>query len=544
MHNKRTARWPSLPALLSTLVLVALLLAACGGTQEPGQPTAPVMGTPGGTETPMDADTPFGTRPPGAFDDIREGVLRVTAFPIAQTDPALISSDAEVLIASQVYDYLVDVDANNEIQPRLATDWTEGEDGLTYTFSLAEGVTFHDGSPFSAEDVVWTFDRLRDPDSGYPTADLYQNIVGVEASGDLEVTFTLSETNPFFLYDLSDNHALIMKVGTEDPIDWNGTGPFVVTVYQPESRIVMQANESYFVEGQPRLEELQILFFNDQSAAADAIRGGQADLIMDLSTPLYESLSAQPELDASDIATNQFAVVRLRTDQPPGDDPRVVQAFKLATDLDAIFQLVQQGYGAVGRNTPIGPVYDEYYTEEVPIPPRDPEAARQLLAEAGYADGLEIDLNLLDTLNFPDLAVVLKEQWAEAGITANVVTLPESVYYGENQWLEVPLGITGWGHRPYPQFYLDVMLTCDAIWNEARFCDPEFDRLVAVAGSSLDEQERVDAYHEIQRILIEEGPIIVPYFFAEYAVIRDGFDGFQLHPFSGRTDLHRVGVAP
>lgn len=544
MYNKRTAPRPSLPALLSMLVLVALLVAACGGTQEPGQPTAPVMGTPGGTETPMDADTPLGTRPPGAFEDIREGVLRVTAFPIAQTDPALISSDAEVLIASQVYDYLVDVDANNEIQPRLATDWTEGEDGLIYTFSLAEGVTFHDGSPFSAEDVVWTFDRLRDPDSGYPTADLYQNIVEVEATGDLEVTFTLSETNPFFLYDLSDNHALIMKAGTEDPTDWNGTGPFVVTVYQPESRIVMQANESYFVEGQPRLEELQILFFSEQSAAADAVRGGQADLTMDLSTPLYESLSAQPELEPSDIATNQFAVVRLRTDQPPGDDPRVVQAFKLATDLDAIFQLVQQGYGAVGRNTPIGPVYEEYYTEDVPIPPRDPEAARELLAEAGYADGLEIDLNLLDTLNFPDLAVVLKEQWAEAGITANVVTLPESVYYGENQWLEVPLGITGWGHRPYPQFYLDVMLTCDAIWNEARFCDPEFDRLVAIAGSSLDEQERVDAYHEIQRILIEDGPIIVPYFFAEYAVIRDGFDGFELHPFSGRTDLRRVGVAP
>jgi len=526
------------------LAIVALLVVACGGTQEPGQPTAPVMGTPGGTETPMDADTPFGTRPPGALDDVREGVLRVTAFPIAQTDPALISSDAEVLIASQVYDYLVDVDANNEIQPRLATEWTESEDGLTYTFSLAEGVTFHDGSPFSAEDVVWTFDRLRDPDSGYPTADLYQNIVDVEATGDLEVTFTLSETNPFFLYDLSDNHALILKAGTEDPTDWNGTGPFVVTAYQPESRVVLQANESYFVEGQPRLEELQVLFFSDQSAAADAVRGGQADLTMDLSTPLYESLSAQPELEAFDIATNQFAVVRLRTDQPPGDDPRVVQAFKLATDLDAIFQLVQQGYGAVGRNTPIGPVYEEYYTEDVPIPPRDPRAARQLLADAGYADGLEIDLNLLDTLNFPDLAVVLKEQWAEAGITANVVTLPESVYYGENQWLEVPLGITGWGHRPYPQFYLDVMLTCDAIWNEARFCDPEFDRLAAIAGSSLDEQERVDAYHEIQRILIEEGPIIVPYFFAEYAVIRDGFDGFELHPFSGRTDLRRVGVAP
>ncbi len=528
MHDKRNL--PLLPAMLLLAALVSLLVAGCGAAEEPGGPT--------------DGDIPLDTREPGTGQDGREGVLRVTAFPIAQTDPALISSDAEVLIANQVYDYLVDVDAGNEIRPRLATDWSQSEDGLAYTFTLAEGVTFHDGSPFTAEDVVWTFDRLRDSASGYPTADLYRNIVDVQATGELEVTFSLSDTNPFFLYDLSDNHALILKAGTEQPGDWNGTGPFVVTDYQPESRIVMQANEEYLFEGQPRLAGLQILFFSDQSAAADAVRGGQADLTMDLSTPQYESLRGQPDLQASDIATNQFAVVRLRTDLPPGDDPRVVQAFKLATDLEAIFQLVQQGYGAAGRNTPIGPVYEEYYTDQVPIPPRDPDAARQLLADAGYPDGLEIDLNLLDTLNFPDLAVVLKEQWAAAGINASVVTLPESVYYGENQWLEVPLGITGWGHRPYPQFYLDVMLTCDAIWNEARFCDPEFDRLAALAGSSLDEQERIDAYHDMQRILIEEGPIIVPYFFAEYGVIRDGFDGFELHPFSGRTDLRLVGVAP
>ena len=92
-----------------------------------------------------------------------QGVLRVTANPIAQTDPAKISSDAEVLIANHVYDYLVDIDPNNEIQPRLATSWTHSSDGLSYTFSLARGVTFHDGSPLTAEDVVWTFNRLRDP---------------------------------------------------------------------------------------------------------------------------------------------------------------------------------------------------------------------------------------------------------------------------------------------------------------------------------------------------------------------------------------------
>jgi peptide/nickel transport system substrate-binding protein len=472
----------------------------------------------------------------------REGTLRVSAFPIAQTDPAQISSDSEVLIANHVYDYLIDVDAENQIQPRLATDWTRSEDGLRYTFTLAEGVTFHDGSSLTAADVVYTFRRLRDTE-GLPTTDLYSNITSMEATGDLEVTFTLSDTNPFLLYDLSDNHALIIKEGTEEATDFNGTGPFRVVDYQPENRIVMEANEDYFIEGQPHLQGLEIIFFNEQSASASALRGGQIDLTMDLSTPLYESLQQESGLITQDIATNQFPSVRLRVDQPPGNDPNVIQALRLATDREEIYQLVQQGYGAVGRDSPIGPLFSEYYTEEIPIPERNPEQARQLLEDAGYPDGLDLQINLLDTLNFPDLATVLKQQWSEAGINVEINTLPESVFYGEGEWLEVTLGIVGWGHRPYPQFYMDVMLKCDAKWNATRMCIEELDQAIETAGSTLDEQERVEAYAEIQRIMIEEGPIIVPYFFAEYGVISDRFEGFQIKAFSGRTDFRTIQLA-
>ena len=514
------------------LLILALILAGCnGGETAPGE-----NGENSENGIPSANQNENGD---GAPEE--ESVLRVAAFAIGQTDPAYISSDSEVLVANHVYDYLVDIDAENEIQPRLAVDWSRSDDNITYTFTLAEGVTFHDGSLLTAEDVVWTFERLRDTE-GLATADLYANITNIEATGELEVTFTLEETNPFFLYDLSDNHALIMKTDTQDPENFNGTGPFMVSNYLPNDRLVMEANPDYFREGRPMLSGLEIIFFEDQSASVDALRGGQIDLTMDLTNSLYESLTEVDGLTATDIATNQFVVVRLRTDIEPGNDPRVVQAFRMATDRNAIFELVQQGNGAVGQDTPIGPLFEDYYTEEFSLPETDPEGARDLLEEAGYPDGIELELNLLNTLNFPDLAVVLKEQWAKAGIDVEVVSLPESVYYGEGRWLEVPLGITGWGHRPYPQFYLDVMLTCGAKWNEARFCNDEFDRLANVAGTSFDEQERIDAYHEIQRILIEEGPIIVPYFFAEFAVIDSQFEGFELKAFSGRTDLSVVSL--
>jgi len=471
---------------------------------------------------------------------LQAGTMRIGLQPIVQTDPALISSDGEVAVANNVYDYLVDVDAASVVRPRLARSWTVSDDGLTYVFKLAKDVTFHDGSPFSAEDVVWTFNRLRDPDLGFPTSSLYENIDSIEATGDLEVTFTLKKPNPFFLYDLSDNHALVLKANTADPTDFNGTGPFMVDQYTPEDRLVLKANPNYFVRSQPRLAELEFVFFNDENAAVEALRSGQIDVAWRMPVALFKTLENEPGINTIVIPTNGFDLVRLRADRAPGNDPRVMQALKLATDRQAIFDAVQLGLGAIGRDSPIGPLYTTYYTEATPLPERNIEKAKQLLADAGYPDGLQLDLHTPDTGGRPDLAVILKEQWADAGVDVNVIVEPESVYYGDNGWLDVDLGITGWGSRPYPQFYLNVMLKSGAKWNEAHFSDPELDQLIETAGSTLDENERIQAYADIQKLLIERGPVLIPYFFPQVAAISDKFDGFELKAFPGRTGFRTV----
>lgn len=520
--------------LMSALGLSAgaAALAACGGSATPAPTAAPPGGAPA-------TAAPTAPAPGGAVATLRVA----TEIPV-QLDPALASSDAEILILHSIYDYLADINARNEIVPRLAREWQVSDDGLTYTLRLVEGATFHDGSPLTAADVAWTFNRLRDPSLQLPTADLYAGVTAVEADGDGTVVFTLSQPNPFFLYDLSDNRALVLKAETTDAAtSFNGTGPFKVAEYRPENRMTLVANENYFVAGKPGVANLELIFFADQAAAVDALRGGQVDIAMRMPTPLFETLRREPGLTAVQVPTNGFDLVRLRSDREPGNKPEVIQALKLATDRQAIFETVTLGLGAVGRDSPIGPLFAAYYSEETPIPPRDPARARDLLAQAGYANGLKLDLHVPDSGDRPDLAVVLKEQWAEAGIDVNVIVEPESVYYGENGWLEVDLGITGWGSRPVPQFYLDVMLVTGAKWNESHFSDAEFDELAARAGSTLDEAERVAAYREIQRILIERGPIIVPYFFAALGAIRNGFEGFELRPFPGRTDLAAIRAA-
>ena len=470
----------------------------------------------------------------------QSGTFRVAMQPPVEDDPALISSDAEIAIANAVYDYLVDVTADNAIELRLAESINVSEDGLTYTVVLKDGVHFHDGSPLVPGDVVWTFDRLRNPDNGYPTSSLYENIASIEATGSDEVTFRLVETNPFFLYDLADNHALVLKRGTTDFTQYNGTGPFIKQSVLPGDRMVMTANPDYFIPGLPSIDELQFIFFTDSVAAVDALRGGQIEMAWRMPVSLYVTLQGEPGITTVDVPTNGFDLVRFRADQEPGNNPLVMQALKHATDREAIFNLVQLGAGSIGYDTPIGPLYEGYFDPSITPLAYDLERARDLLSQAGYGAGLSIDLYAPDTGDRPQLAVVLKEQWAQVGVDVNVIIEPESVYFSENHWMDATLGITNWGSRPYPQIYLDLMLACDATWNESRFCDSAFDQLIHVAGTTLDEAERVDAYSQIQQILVTSGPIIIPYFWPQVAAYSNQFTGLELKAFAGRTDFRTV----
>jgi peptide/nickel transport system substrate-binding protein len=464
-----------------------------------------------------------------------------TATPV-QLDPTFASADSEILVLSNVYDYLVDVNEDNEPVMQLASSYDVSPDGTVWTFTLRDGVTYHSGATFGPEDVVATFKRLSDPEAELPTSDLYANIESIEATGALEVTFTLTNPNPFFLYDLSDNHAVVVDADATDlGGTFDGTGPFRVASYEPEDRMRLERNDAYFGET-PGVDTLELVFFADQSAAVNAMRGGQLDAVLRMSTPLYQSLEGASGIDRLAVSTNAFDLVRLRTDRAPGNDPRVVEALKLAVDRDVIREVVTGGAGGVAQDTPIGPLYGAYHDPSATPPAQDADRARELLAEAGYEDGLALTLNVPDSGDRPDLAVVLKEQLDAAGFDIDVQVQPESVYYGENGWLEVDFGITGWGSRPTPQFYLETMVACDAVWNEAHYCNPAVDALIDEAGTTLDEDARIAAYAEIQSILASEGPYVIPYFFQQFGAISDSFDGFNLQAFPGRTNLESIAL--
>jgi peptide/nickel transport system substrate-binding protein len=486
-----------------------------------------------------------------------EGVLRVSTNAPVELDPALGSLDSEVMFNRAIYDALVDIRPDSSATPNLASGWDISDDGLTYTFTLVSGAAFQDGSPLTSADVVYTFNRLVEVGSSAV------NILGefaVEAPDESTVVFTLTSPNADFLYGIGSQFSGVVKDGTENPnelaegtdnpyVNFNGTGPFVLQDYRPGDRAIFAANENYWQVGAPLLSGLEFIYSDDPVAQVDALRNGEADFIFRTPLDQLEVLEGAEGVQTFLVASNQHPVIRVRADEGfVGSDPAVRQAFKMATDREALNDLLLDGRGVIGNNDPIGPRYGAMYTP-VEGPAYDPEGACAVLAEAGYADGLNLTLYTPDAFvgaSYADLAAVLQQQWAEGCINVDIQVVPENVYYGdENQWLEVELGITGWGDRPSPQITLAVAYASDGAFNESHWSDPELDELIAQAAVTANIEDRPAIYAQISQIFADRGPIIIPWFSPILGAASAGVQGMDtaFHPFPGLTDLRQISVS-
>ena len=448
------------------------------------------------------------------------GILTRAYFPPGSLDPAFAGDITAGEIAGLWGDYLTYVDENLSIDPSrgLAEKWDVSSDGLTWTFTLRKGVLFHNGEELTSKDVQFTFDRLRDPDLGAATVGLYSNITNIATPDTYTAVFTLKNQNPDFLAQLAEYQAIICWSGT---IDFNTehifTGKFMYESYLPEDRITFKRNPNYWrkdAEGNqlPYLDGIDYLFLTEPSAQVEALRGGQVDYLIYLPSEFVTTLEDDPNFVVYQKPSNFHYAIRMRSDRKPFDDVRVRQAFRAAIDRKEILDGAFEGLGVTGRDTPIGPAYGDYYLN-VPEIKRDVEKAKMLLAEAGYANGLEVTLTTQQSSAMPAMATIMKEQLADAGVTIDIQLVPPDVYYGaDNLWLEADFAMTDWGPRATPQSYLDLAYTSDANWNESHYSDAELDALSAQVAVEFDTKKRADLYAQIQRIFMDRGPLMVAFF--------------------------------
>jgi len=497
-------------SLISLMIVMAFALTACGGNQEkPSSGEQPGQSS----ETPVAAPAQV----------LKYGT---DAEPVG-LDPHTVSSTSSIRIFRQIYDTLIDVDTEMNFIPSLAESWEQPDD-LTYIFKLREGVKFHNGREMTAEDVKYSFERVLNPDTAAIGKSYYDSIDSIEVVDTYTVKFTLKEPFAPFMTNLTSLYGAIVP---KEVVEENGnlmqkacgTGPFMLKEWIPDNKVILEKNPDYFVEGEPRLDAIEYYVMTDESARVAALRTGSVDVIKlpASSIPLVEG---NADINILEYQSNDYSYVGFNLDLDKFKDVRVRQAISLAINRQEIIDLVYDGNAKVTGFVPeaMGRWAIDFQAEE--LYQQNIEKAKQLMAEAGYADGFEttIAVGLLDDINAT--GEVLQKQLEQIGIKATIQNLESGQYVDawKNRTHEMMVGRNGAGTDPNRAVAFFFSSTGSAnVWG---YSNPEVDELCNQGKVTVDEAEREAIYKEAQKLIVNDVPNLfiaspMEYYFARKNVL-------------------------
>ncbi|HEY1997215.1 ABC transporter substrate-binding protein [Paraburkholderia sp.] len=458
--------------------------------------------------------------------------------PAGAVDPLTVTDAASLALLNQTGEFLIDDDGEHLLlKPALALSWAPNDKGDVWTFRLRPNVKFHDGQLFTARDVVATFDRLADPASGSAALSVLKGVLskgGTKLVDDHTVAFHLDAPNGNFPYYVSsDNYnGVILPANYAGGYEKSfiGTGPFKLEKYTPKVGASFVRNPDYW--GEKALpQRVQFSFYADEQAQILALQGRQADVMGTFTVQGGLGIMNNPEFKLMGVKSSAHRQIHMRNDSPQFKDKRVRQAMALSLDRDVIVRGLFRGKAQLGNDSPFAPVFP---SSDAGVPQRkiDIAKARQLLAQAGVANGFDVTLTTEKYMEIPDLAVVVQNAAKAIGVRINLKVESQSLYYGagtpgKSDWLDAPLGITDYGHRGVPNVFLNAPLTSDGTWNAAHFKNPQYDQLVAqfVAAIDITSQRKISG--QIQTLLLDETPVIIPFFYDQLIAMRSGVNGMR-----------------
>jgi len=495
--------------------------------------------------TPTPKPTPIPLTPtPKPVGPKRGGTLRIFGSVGRIDHPARFSWVHPANQARHVAEYLTLTDENNITHPYLLEKWEASDDLKTWTLNLRKGVKWNNGDGFVADDVVFTMKDWLDKDVGSSILGLmaYLTPEGIEKVDDYTVKLHLETPQIGVPEHLFHYPAQVMNYRTfegdflKSPV---GTGPYTLEEWSEGERVVLKRREDYWQMGAdgkplPYLDEIIYVDLGEEtSARIAAFEAGEIDGMTEPSdVECFLALRDHPNANVIPVVSAQTEVLRMRVDREPWTDNRVRMALKLCQNRNKILDLAYFGEGLQGQDIHVSPVHPEYC--EKPIPAYDPEQAKALLAEAGYPDGLTVDMAVCTAwADVVSYAEVLKEDAAPAGFTINLNTMPESAYW--DVWTECDLGITPWTHRPLGTMVLSLAYICDeegkpVPWNETRWSDEEFTALLKEAEGTLDVEERRKIMCKLEDIQYERGSIGIAWWRNIWSIMNKKFQDVRSHP--------------
>jgi peptide/nickel transport system substrate-binding protein len=457
--------------------------------------------------------------------------------------------------ARQSLDYLTFTGIDNVTRPNLIAKWEASPDLKSWTMTVRNDVTWRRGEKFTADHAIWNLTRVLDAKTGSSVVGLLKGFMLEEFETDEIDAKTQAKKKSTKLWDASaiqkvDDftfklngrvanltipealfHYPLLVMHPDDKgvfgVGANGTGAFELIELEVGKRAVFVARKSGHWGGGAHIERFEIIDLGEDPAAQiAALASKQVDMIYQgaISTlPVVEKLA---HVQINSIDTAYTAVARVQPIKP-FDDKRVRQALRLATDTEATLKVAHRGLGKPGEHHHVAPAHPEY--ANIGGSKRDVAKAKALLAEAGYKDGIDTEIACRPAPDWELLAVqAMVEQWKEAGIRVKINVMPSAQYW--DNWTKVPFGFTTWAHRPLGTMVLGLAYRTGASWNESKWSNAEFDKLITEAEGYLDVEKRRAVMAKIEAIMLDDGPAVVPLWRAVFNFSDKKIKGYKIHP--------------
>ncbi|GLQ57858.1 ABC transporter substrate-binding protein [Devosia nitrariae] len=469
----------------------------------------------------------------------------------ASLDPHVSTAANDFRIHVNIYDGLVrNKPGTLEIEPALATDWTISEDGLTYTFSLREGVTFHDGSPFDAETVKFNFDRMLDEthpfyETGpFPLSFNFASVEDVTVVDEMTVEFTLNEPFAPFMSNLASPTGLVVSPAAVEEFgeDYgrhpSGTGPFKFEEWESNARVVVSRNDAYW-NGAPSLEAIVFRPITDANTRVAEMLSGGIDVLVETPPDNVATFRQDANFTVHEAVGPHVWYAMLNVKEGPFADKRVRQAVNYAVNKESLVDDVLQGTAEVSAG-PIPPAFNWAHNDEVEPYPYDPERARELLAEAG-AEGAELTFYVTEggsgMLDPVPMGTAIQADLAAVGLEVDIETYEWNTFLAEvNPGLEGKADMAEMAWMTSDPDTLPYLTLRTEAWpenggfNSSYYSNPQVDELLNSARTSTDPDERAELYKEVQAIVHEDAPWLFVANWKQNAVTTANVEGFQLQP--------------
>ena len=469
-----------------------------------------------------------------AATPVKGGFIKAAGYSSSTSDtldPAKASLSTDYVRCCALYNRLTFLPESGEVQMELAES-IDSPDAKVWTVELKKGVTFHNGKPLTADDVVFSLNRHLDEKTGSKVRAIAKQITAVKAVDPQTVQITLDAPNGDLPTILAMHHFMIVADGTTDFSAGNGTGAFKLKSFQPGVHSVMERNEHYFKPGMPHLDGFEYFAITDDSARVNALLSGDVQLAGSISPQSMRLVERSPGFGLVKNTAGNYTNLNMRLDMSPGDKAGFVEGMKLLLNRELIQKSVMRGLAEIGNDQPVPPM-SRYHNNALKPRPFDPDKAKALFQKAGLL-GQKIPVICSEAADASvEMATLLQQAGTKIGMNLDVQRVPSDGYWS-NYWLKAPVHFGNINPRPTPDILFSLLYASTAPWNESQFKSEKFDRMLLEARGMTDFPKRKAIYDEMQAMVANEAGTAIPVYLSGVDAISGKLQGFRPNPLGGQ----------